>query len=142
MTSFQIDSVSPLALIIVGQPELRATLQMRLFKPITQRLSIRYHLGGMEASEMREYVEHQLQAAGAQHPNRCGNGCHSRLPALYAHLLEEAVNALRFCENLAVGNVLCFLHGCLGFRIVPWLSHFKRQAALHQRLAEKDIHGI
>jgi len=40
---------------MVGQPELRSTLQMRLFKPITQRMNIRYHLGGLEASEMREY---------------------------------------------------------------------------------------
>jgi len=41
---------------------------MRLFKPITQRMNIRYHLGGLELDETRKYVEHQLQVAGAQHP--------------------------------------------------------------------------
>lgn len=48
LTNFQIDSVSPLALVMVGQPELRSTLQMRLFKPITQRMNVRYHLGGLD----------------------------------------------------------------------------------------------
>lgn len=68
LTNFQIDSISPLSLIIVGQPELRATLQMRLFKPITQRMNIRYHLAGLGLTETHNYVEHQLQVAGAQHP--------------------------------------------------------------------------
>ncbi|MCL0081447.1 AAA family ATPase [Peptococcaceae bacterium] len=68
LTNFQIDSVSPLALIIVGQPELRATLKMRLFKPITQRMNIRYHLGGFEPEETKAYVEHQLNVAGTRHP--------------------------------------------------------------------------
>lgn len=68
LTNFQIDSISPLSLIIVGQPELRATLQMRLFKPITQRMNIRYHLAGLGLTETHNYVDHQLQVAGAQHP--------------------------------------------------------------------------
>jgi type II secretory pathway predicted ATPase ExeA len=68
LTNFQIDSVSLLALILVGQPELRATLQMRLFKPITQRMNIRYHLGGLDLEETHHYVDHQLKAAGATHP--------------------------------------------------------------------------
>lgn len=68
LTNFQIDSISPLALIIVGQPELRATLQMRLFKPITQRMNIRCHLAGLELPETHKYIEHQLQVADAKHP--------------------------------------------------------------------------
>ena len=68
LTNFQVDSISPLALIIVGQPELRATLKMRLFKPITQRMNIRFHLGGLELEETKAYVDHQLTVAGAKHP--------------------------------------------------------------------------
>ncbi|MEC1721132.1 ExeA family protein [Schinkia azotoformans] len=68
MTNFLIDSVSPLALVMVGQPELRSTLQMRLFKPITQRMNVRYHLGGLDREETRKYIEHQLETAGAKHP--------------------------------------------------------------------------
>lgn len=68
LTNFGIDSVSPLALIIVGQPELRDTLKLRLFKPITQRMNIRYHLAGFEPEETKAYAEHQLNVAGSQHP--------------------------------------------------------------------------
>jgi len=96
LISFKIDSVSPLALIMVGQPELRVTLQLRLFKPITQRLNIRYHLGGMEASEMREYVEHQLREAGAQHPIFTAEA----IEALYAHtrgITREINNVCTAC---------------------------------------------
>jgi type II secretory pathway predicted ATPase ExeA len=96
LLSFQIDSVSPLALIMVGQPELRATLQMRLFKPITQRLSARYHLGGMEATEMREYVEHQLSEAEAQHPIFTAEA----IDAIYAHtrgIAREINNVCTAC---------------------------------------------
>lgn len=96
LTNFQIDSVSPLALIMVGQPELRTTLQMRLFKPITQRMNIRYHLGGLELEDMRKYVEHQLQVAGTQHPVFTGDA----IDAIYAHtrgIAREVNNVCTAC---------------------------------------------
>lgn len=96
LTNFQIDSVSPLSLIMVGQPELRATLQMRLFKPITQRMNIRYHLGGLELEETRKYVEHQLQVAGAQHPVFTMEA----IDAIYAHtrgIAREVNNVCTAC---------------------------------------------
>ena len=102
LTSFQIDSVSPLALIVVGQPELRATLQMRLFKPITQRLNIRYHLGGLEAAEMREYVEHQLRAAGAQHPIFTAEA----IDAIYAHTRGIAREINNVCVSCLLDAVV------------------------------------
>ena len=102
LTSFQIDSVSPLALIMVGQPELRATLQMRLFKPIAQRLSIRYHMGGLAAAEMREYVEHQLRAAGAQHPIFTAEA----IDALYAHTRGIARETNNICTSCLLDAVV------------------------------------
>lgn len=68
LTNFQMDSVSPLALLLVGQPELQATLRLRVFKPITQRLNVRFHLSGLNLQETRDYIEHQLKAAGSTHP--------------------------------------------------------------------------
>ena len=96
LTNFQMDSISPLSLIIVGQPELRATLQMRLFKPITQRMNIRYHLGGLELTETHNYIEHQLQVAGAQHPIFT----HEAMDAIHAHtrgIAREINNVCTAC---------------------------------------------
>jgi type II secretory pathway predicted ATPase ExeA len=96
LTNFHIDSVSPLALILVGQPELRTTLQLRLFKPITQRMNLRYHLGGLEREETHQYVAHQLQVAGAQHPVFTAEA----LDAIYAHtrgIAREVNNVCTAC---------------------------------------------
>ena len=68
LTNFQFDSLSPFALILVGQPELRATLRLRAFEPVRQRISVRYHLGGLEEQETRVYIEHVLKQAGASRP--------------------------------------------------------------------------
>lgn len=65
LTNFQMDSVSPLALLLIGQPELQATLQLRIFKPITQRMNVRFHLEGLSLQESRDYIAHQLEVAGS-----------------------------------------------------------------------------
>lgn len=67
LTNFQLDSISPLALIMVGQPELQATLQLRVFKPITQRMNVRSHMSGLNLGETRTYIEHQLKVVGSAH---------------------------------------------------------------------------
>lgn len=68
LTNFQFDSLSPFALILVGQPELRATLRLRAFEPVRQRISVRYHLGSLEERETGAYIEHILKQAGASRP--------------------------------------------------------------------------
>lgn len=53
-----------LHLIIVGQPELRATLQRPELRQLTQRVSVFYHLGQLSLIEAKAYVEHRLHCAG------------------------------------------------------------------------------
>jgi len=64
LTNFAMDSLSPMALILVGQPELRRTLALQAFEPIQQRVNLRFHLGGFTAEETHSYVKHQLDVAG------------------------------------------------------------------------------
>ncbi|MEH7502553.1 ATP-binding protein [Neobacillus drentensis] len=56
LTNFQIDSLSPLALILVGQPELRDKLRLRSLEAISQRINTRFHLEGLTYDEMSEYI--------------------------------------------------------------------------------------
>ncbi|HSW09425.1 MAG TPA: AAA family ATPase [Bacillota bacterium] len=65
LTSFRFDSLSPFALLLVGQAELRATLRLRTFEAIRQRVGVRYHLLGLEEPESKAYIEHSLKHAGA-----------------------------------------------------------------------------
>jgi type II secretory pathway predicted ATPase ExeA len=68
ISSFRFDSLCPFALILAGQPELRATLRLRAFEAIRQRVGVRYHLAGLPEPETKAYIEHSLKHAGATRP--------------------------------------------------------------------------
>ena len=55
-----------LHLIIVGQPELRATLQRPELRQLTQRISVFYHVGGLTLNDAYAYVSHRLEVAGGE----------------------------------------------------------------------------
>jgi general secretion pathway protein A len=52
--------------ILLGQPELRERVRRR--PQIDQRVSLRFHVEPMEPEDVRGYVEHRLQVAGAAAP--------------------------------------------------------------------------
>ncbi len=58
------DAVTPFTCILVGQPDLRATLRLKVFEAIYQRVGLRFHLTGLNEAETAAYVAHQLQQAG------------------------------------------------------------------------------
>ncbi len=64
------DAVTPFTCILVGQPDLRATLRLKAFEAIYQRVGLRFHLTGLNEAETAAYVAHHLQQAGvaAQQP--------------------------------------------------------------------------
>jgi general secretion pathway protein A len=51
-----------LTLILIGQPELRA--QLRELPEVSQRVSLSFHLGGLDRLETGYYVRHRLRTAG------------------------------------------------------------------------------
>lgn len=58
------DSVSPFALVLVGQPTLRARLRLGTFAALDQRVGLRYALPPMALADTGEYVTHHLRLAG------------------------------------------------------------------------------
>jgi len=68
LTNFGMDSASPMALCLVGQPELRARLRLRAFEAISQQVTLRFHLGGLPEAETKAYIGHYLKVAGVAHP--------------------------------------------------------------------------
>jgi type II secretory pathway predicted ATPase ExeA len=57
-----------LRIILAGQPELRGTLDRPELKQLVQRVRLRFHLGALDQTDMREYIEHRLQVAGREEP--------------------------------------------------------------------------
>ena len=65
LTSFACDSGSPLGLVLVGQPQLRAQLKDLPNEALDQRIMVRYHLAGLSLAETTEYIDTHLTAVGA-----------------------------------------------------------------------------
>lgn len=56
-----------LQLVLVGQPELRATMRRSDLRQLAQRISAAFHLRAMDAPSMAAYISHRLAIAGATH---------------------------------------------------------------------------
>jgi general secretion pathway protein A len=52
--------------LLVGQPELRATLARRDLRQFAQRISIDYHLPALSMDETYDYVRHRVRVAGGE----------------------------------------------------------------------------
>jgi type II secretory pathway predicted ATPase ExeA len=64
LLNFKEDSMSPLALILVGQPSLRTQLKVRHMEAIDQRIQMRYQFSGFMEQETEKYIQHQLKMVG------------------------------------------------------------------------------
>ena len=53
-----------LRIILAGQPELKDKLDSKRLKQLVQRVRLRFHIGPLDRTEMREYIERRLQVAG------------------------------------------------------------------------------
>ena len=64
LTNFQLDHQNLLAILIMGQPELRTMLASSRFEPLRQRIALHYHLQALSLEETMEYLDFRLEAAG------------------------------------------------------------------------------
>lgn len=53
-------------IVMVGQPELRRTLELPELEQLNQRITVRYHVGPLDEDEVPKYVYHRLKVAKAQ----------------------------------------------------------------------------
>jgi type II secretory pathway predicted ATPase ExeA/pSer/pThr/pTyr-binding forkhead associated (FHA) protein len=54
-----------LRIILAGQPELNDKLDAPELVQLAQRIRLRFHLGTLSQTEMRAYIQHRLEVAGA-----------------------------------------------------------------------------
>ena len=64
LTNADMDSHSPFACLLVGQPTLRRRIKLGTFAALDQRIALRYAMTGMTAQETSSYVSHHLKLAG------------------------------------------------------------------------------
>ena len=64
LTSADMDSHSPFACLLVGQPTLRRRIKLGTFAALDQRIALRYTMTGMSEPETKSYLSHHLKRAG------------------------------------------------------------------------------
>jgi type II secretory pathway predicted ATPase ExeA len=68
LTNTDMDSHSPLAVLLVGQPTLRRQIKLGTFAALDQRINVRVTLDGMKPEETTSYIRHHLNLAGRSTP--------------------------------------------------------------------------
>jgi general secretion pathway protein A len=68
LTNYAMDSQNRLCLVLVGQTELRRRIGMAVHEALNQRVVVRYHVEGMSAEEVANYLAHLLRRAGTELP--------------------------------------------------------------------------
>jgi type II secretory pathway predicted ATPase ExeA len=68
LTNFDMDSASPFAGVLVGQPTLNRQLRMGMFAALDQRIAMRFSLSAMDIGESAAYLRHHLALAGRDEP--------------------------------------------------------------------------
>ena len=68
LTNAEMDSESPFAEILVGQPTLNRQLRLGTFAALDQRIAIRFTIKPMDLAESAAYLRHHLKLAGRDEP--------------------------------------------------------------------------
>jgi type II secretory pathway predicted ATPase ExeA len=98
LTNFQLDDRNLLAVVLIGQPELRTRLKHRSYRALTQRIGAEFHLTPLSLEDTRHYVKHRLEVAGS------GRALFS--PGAIAKLHEGAQGIPRVVNHLATQALL------------------------------------
>jgi len=64
LSNFQVGTRSLVQSFLVGQPEFREIMQRPEMRQLKQRVIASYHLGPLDATETRNYIEHRLRHVG------------------------------------------------------------------------------
>ena len=68
LTNAEMDSASPFAGILVGQPTLNRQLRLGTFAALDQRIATRFTIKPMDLAESAAYLRHHLTLAGREDP--------------------------------------------------------------------------
>src|SRR6266702_4731690 len=68
LTNHNLDSDSPLACLLIGQPTLRRTMKLAVLAALEQRTALRYAMPPMISQETSSYISHPLKLAGRSDP--------------------------------------------------------------------------
>ena len=107
LLNFESEGRSIFQVFLLGQDELRATLQGAKMEQVRQRITAMYHLRPLESEETKEYILHRLTTAGWAHDPEFTN---EAFEEIYRHTqgVPRIINTL--CDRLLLYGYLEELH--------------------------------
>ncbi len=107
LSNFQLGSKPLLQSFLIGQPELRDMLRAPSMEQLRQRVLASYHLGPMDETETRAYIEHRLHKAGWRGDPAIDEAV---FPLVYAYTrgLPRKINLL--CNRMLLSAFLAERH--------------------------------
>jgi len=102
LSNFETHETKLLNVVLVGQPELEATLRRPHLRQVTERIAVRCRVAPLGWAESRRYVEHRLRRAGR-------DGALFTAPAL--RLLALAARGIPRRINILADTACLFAYG-------------------------------
>ncbi len=94
LSNLETERVKLLQIILVGQPELGAILARPELAQLDQRVTLRWHLGPLNAEETGAYVRHRLRLAAAMREAVHFTPAALRLIYRFSHGIPRLINVL------------------------------------------------
>lgn len=69
LLNFDMDSRSPMSLILVGQTEIRDILRKQVYEAVSQRIDLRCHIPPLDCAQTAEYISAHIAYAAGSHDN-------------------------------------------------------------------------
>jgi general secretion pathway protein A len=96
LSNFETTSQKLMQILLVGQPELRDTLNAQDLRQLKQRIGLRCHIAPLSAEETRLYIRHRLRVAGAGDAGIFTDGAIQRITE-YSRGTPRVINIL--CDH-------------------------------------------
>jgi len=98
LTNFQLDDRNLIAIVLIGQPELRERLRHRTYRALTQRVGAQFHLTPLTPQDTAAYMQHRIAVAGgdrrtlfAPEAVRVLHDASGGIPRILNHLATQAL---------------------------------------------------
>ena len=96
LSNFETSRQKLMQILLVGQPELRDTLNLPELRQLKQRIGMRCHIGPLSPEETRLYIRHRLTVAGATDSGIFTDAAVQKITE-YSHGIPRVINMV--CDH-------------------------------------------
>ncbi|MFO7568444.1 MAG: AAA family ATPase [Smithellaceae bacterium] len=93
LSNLETEKEKLLHIVLVGQPELKATLALPSLRQLNERITVRYDLRPLAAGEIDRYIAHRLRVAGGPGKVKFTQGAYHQV-YYYSEGIPRRINAL------------------------------------------------